>query len=376
MLKKLVIFFVFFSFIEFSVWAAPFNQNFYNNSFSPIVIPGVVSNTSVGFYLDFFNPFTSNTSFEVYIGGDNYLFSKSFNFSRNITLKPYEHFRLNTTISPEGVLNSEDYFLVVRSSNALNATSNFTVLDYLLFENQNPSNFFYSDYTPVVVQNSNDLNIFVDFFNPYNNASNFSIIVSNVGGSNAFQEQSFNFSLKFLQHAKFSVSLTPLSIQSSVMGQNSEVWVRVYDLSHETLVLRTLLSFSSLALPPSQQKSVSSVVQESFSLWVLILVVVLVFLFFLFSVWDYYSGLGSVRKIVGRAVVGVSGFFKRLRKACGLAARDFLTINAVYKIFKVLLVLIVFLLLLQSLNVVQVFSLYYLLALVFVLGVFLAVEKK
>ena len=382
MFRKFLI--IFLGFTVFSLagsFTQGFNQNFFNNSFSPVVIPGVVNSTSVGFYLDFFNPFQASKSFDVFIGGDNGVFSKDFNFSKNFTLKPYEHFRLNATLPMPSGFNSDSYYLMVVMNTSNSSSEVVSVLKYFLFGYSNlnyntSSNYFNTFYSPSVVSTPYSLRVFIDFFNPYDNVSNFSIVFSNVPGFNYFQEESFNVTLGFLQHAKFSAELTLAAGKPSVVGQNPEVWVRVYDLNHKTLVARVFESFSSLALPPSQQKSVSSVVQECFSFWVLILILVLIFFFFLFSISDYYSGLKRVRKKVDRAVERISRFCTRVWRGCSLAARDFLSLNAVYRVFKVLLVLIVFLLLLQSLNIIQVFPLYYLLALVFVLGVFLAIEKK
>lgn len=372
MFRKLVFSFILLCFTGFLVRAAPFNQNFFNSSFSPVVIPNPVSNNSVNFYLDFFNPLNSNTSFIVYIGGDDHVFSKSFNFSKNFTLKPYEHFRLNTTVSPEGELNSGDYFLVVEGSNGFN--SNFTVLEYLLFENNAPSNFFDTYYTSFVGSSVYSLNISVDFFNPYENTSNFSIIVSNADGSDMFQEQSFNLSLNHLQHAKFSFDLS--RNQNPSLTQNPRVWLKVYDLTHQTLVVRQFLEFSGFALPQSKQKSVFEVVQQSFSLWFLVLITILACFFLVFSLWDYFSNLKNLRRACGwlkEKIKAMVFFIWRARKSL---FKDFWSVEVEYKTMKVLIVLTVVLLLLQSLNIIQVFSLWVLLVILLVLGFLLAVEEK
>ncbi len=380
MLKKLVLFLVLFSLAVFSggnSFTQSFyaGQNFFNNFFAPVVIPGSVSNNnSVGFYLDFFNPFQENATFNVFIGGDNQVFSKGFNFSRNVTLKPFEHLRLNTTLSPEGVLNSGGYFLVVKLAKVGNATSNTSVLVYFLFENAAPKNFVDNYYTPVIENNENNLEIYVDFFNPFENVSNFSITTSNVEGSNTFQEQVFNVSLKFIQHADFSFNLIPIH-QSHSITQNFEALVSVYDLTGKKLVARGLIPISGLALPSYSQKSVFHVVQESFSLWVLVLITILACFFLAFSLWDYFSKLKNLRKACDWLKKKIKAMVFFLWRACKSLFNDFWSVEVEYKTMKILVVLTVILLLLQSLNVIQVFSLWVLLAVLLVLGFLLAIEK-
>ena len=379
MLKKLVLLLALLSLavfsrgVSFTQWFY-LSQNFFNNSFSPVVIPGSVSNNSAGFYVDFFNPFKENATFNVFIGGDNQVFSKGFNFSRNVTLGFLEHFRLNATLSPEGVLGSRGYFLVVRLLSVDKVSSNSSVLVYFLFENPSPKNFFNTDYTPVIINNANSLGVYVDFFNPFHNASNFSITASNVEGSTAFQEQNFNVSLNFLQHAKFNLTLTPN--QNPSITQNFEVWISVYDLTNEKLVARGLLSISGIALPPSKQKSVFQVAQESFSLWFLALITFLACFFLVFSLWDYFLTLKNLRSGCGWVKKKIKAMIFLLWSRCKSLFKDFWRVSVAYKTMKVLVVLTVVLLLLQSLNVIQGFSLWVLLVLLLILGVFLSIERK
>ncbi len=319
------------------------SQNYVNTQYSPIIIPNPMNNTA-SYYLDFYNPYTQNATFTIQITGDNQNPSKNFNYTQSITLQPFQHYRINTTLTPKNPLNSEAYYLTITKNG--NQTQNNTILNYYLFQNPTPGNYLDTNYTPVIINNQNTLEVYVDFYNPYQQTDNYTITATNVQNSNAFQTQTINKTLKYLQHAQTTLTLQTNNQPS--LTQNNQVVITTYDLTNKKIVSRGVLTISGLALPATQQKTPFQTFQQIFAEWIAILITIITAVIILLE----------FTKISQKFKNTVKSFKQDIKKIK-------ITDNAL-KIFATLTTL---LLLLQTLNIITAFTLAPLLIITLVLGI-------